>query len=337
MRTCHWLDFQRHPTLVITSPQRRPVTDQRAAGAFSVTVCSLPVTGQRAGGGVVSHSVFTACYRSTSWLGRCQSRCVHCLLQINGLAGALSVTVFTACYRSTGWRGRCQSQCVHCLLQINGLVGAFSVTVCVHCLLQVNGLAGALSVTVCSLPVTDQRSGGGVVSHAVFTACHRSTIWRGCCQSRCVHCLLQINGLARVLSVTMCSLPVTDQRAGGGVPQLQVPPLLGAGGGPAQRRTQPGVHRQVQRHGGTGHRRAQPHPLSVLRRPPPQLVTRGACSHFAKLAVAAGEVAVCMVCSVPRGVLPFAHTVSHITASRYGLIARFSKYCSVWTVSNCPV
>ena len=145
VRTCHWLDFQRHPTLVITSPQRRHVTDQRAAGAFSVTVCSLPVTGQRAGGGVVSHSVFTACYRITG--------------QRSG-GGVVSHSVFTACYRSTGWRGRCQSRCVHCLLQINDL-------------------AGVLSVTLCSLPVTDQRSGGGVVSHAVFTACYRSTSWRG--------------------------------------------------------------------------------------------------------------------------------------------------------------
>ena len=76
---------------------------------MSVTLCSLPVTDQRAGEGVVSHDVFTACYRSTSWRGR---------------ATAVSHDVFTACYRLTGWRGCCQSRCVHCLLQINELAGA---------------------------------------------------------------------------------------------------------------------------------------------------------------------------------------------------------------------
>ena len=66
------------------------------------------------------------------------------------------------------------------------------------------------------------------------------------------HCVLTIHCL------------VTDQRAGGGVPQLQVPPLLRPGCGSPQRRPQPRIHPEVQRHGGPGHRRAQPHPLSVL-------------------------------------------------------------------------
>ena len=72
----------------------------------------------------------TACYRSTSWRGRCQSRCVHCLSQINELV--------VACHS-------CQSRCVQGLLQINKLAGACHScqSRCVHCLLQINELAGA--------------------------------------------------------------------------------------------------------------------------------------------------------------------------------------------------